>query len=186
MLQLPDRAQLTLDHPNIVRARGWTRVNLLRPGGTHGGDKVFALVLDRYDSRTLSDAVFRAEVNADSEACVGLQEGVRVKAILQAIGDAAGALNYLASRGIVHGDFKADQVFLKRGSYDANGSLDVRIGDLGMAQPIGVPHSGRGCTSYAAPELAFGARVAAFRSASAAVRSPQCVRSWRRRLLRVP
>ncbi len=120
-----------LKHPGIVRA--W---KLARQG-----DALY-LVMEYIEGETAQDRIFRGERFSEEEAL-----GV----VLQA----ARALEYLASRGIVHRDVKPGNLMLGR-----DGS--VKLLDLGLASGGARDRGGdetSGTAYYMAPEQALGGEV---------------------------
>ena len=70
------------------------------------------------------------------------------------IRQAASALEYLASQGVVHGDIKPSNLFL-------SSSMQICIGDFGLSLLAGTCAGVSGTPNYIAPELLTGKKVSA-------------------------
>jgi len=81
-------------------------------------------------------------------------EGNRWESLRRPLGDALSALDLLHRAGVLHGDFKPENVLVRE---DGAGALI----DLGCARPMGVRAHGfaRGTPDYLAPELLGGAAL---------------------------
>src|SRR4051812_18748654 len=122
------------------------------------------LVMDLLDEGTLAD---RLEVLAGADATPSPADGL---AVGLGLADPGGALDDL---GLVHGDIKPENVFLRRTASTASPvatpaadstavlgpGVGLVLGDFGLAGEQGEAASGSGSAGYAAPEQERGAAV---------------------------
>jgi serine/threonine protein kinase len=150
-----------LEHPNIIKIRGWAAGETSSYGdGLYDG---FFMILDRVD-QTLSERIdtLRSELADDSKSLSGTMlhgDNEMMRYAMQV----ASALDYMHDQCIIYRDLKPDNIGLKR---SADLSNSVRLFDFGLCREI--PHQDQlrieelfkltrvGTRRYMSPEVFLG------------------------------
>jgi serine/threonine protein kinase len=143
-----------IDHPNIIKLRGWSAEGIAGFGdGNHDG---FFILMDRLDL-TLTFQIQKWQEQQDS-AIIKRRRGVvtHYQQKLRYASQIASALQYLHERNIIYRDLKPDNIGLQNDS--------IVLFDFGLCRELpetkdcneAFQLSGVGTRRYMAPEVALG------------------------------